>query len=150
MSTDTGAQSSSKSSQPSKQSWNCVCCSINNAAGQDAEKVSTDAIAYGIIESILTPNLSNPSPLDHLRTDDRFTGFINDNVGALTDCITTLSRLDRRVLYDHKILDLFQDESFENDKSKDYYKDDLKTFQSKAQHAKDVFDRAKEEFEMAK
>ena len=54
------------------------------------------------------------------------------------------------MLYENKILDLLQDESFENYKSKHYYKEDLKTFQTKAKAAKDQFDSAKEKFEEAK
>jgi len=144
------AQSSSKPSQQPLQSWNCVCCHIDNAKGHDAVKVTTEAIGYGIIESLMSSNSFNPSPLHYLTTDDRFAGFVKDNRAGLTQCITTLSRLDRRVLYEQKVLALFQEGSLESFNSEHYYNDDLKTIQAKVMNAKDEFDRAKVLFEEAK
>jgi hypothetical protein len=93
---------------------------------------------------------SNPSPLDYLTTDDRFAGFVKDNRAGLTQCITTLSRLDKKLLYEQKVLALFQEGSLESFNSEHYYNDDLKTIQAKVMNAKDEFDRAKVLFEDAK
>ena len=144
------AQGSSKPSKQTRQSWNCVCCHIDDASSKDSVPVSTEAIGYGIIESLMSSDSFNPSPLHYLTTDDRFTGFLSDNLGALTQCITTLSRLDRRVLYEQKVLALFQEDSFEIYKSEQYYKADLNTIQAKVTNAKAEFDRAKVLFEDAK
>ena len=98
----------------------------------------------------MSSNSFNPSPLGYLTTDDRFAGFVKDNRAGLTQCITTLSRLDKKLLYEQKVLDLFQKGSFESFNSEQYYKADLKTIQVKVMNAKDEFDRAKVLFEEAK
>jgi hypothetical protein len=149
MSTDAVAQTSSKPPKQTMQSWNCVCCHNENATGHDTTPVSNVVIGYGIIESIISSSPSNISPLQYLTTDDRFNGFVSANIGALIQCITTLTRLDSRVLYENKLLEFFQSDSFENFNSEEYYKEDLNAIKTKVNNAKELFYGAILEFEEA-